>query len=237
MLHTTLNLILTVCGSTLLTSGAVYVIVRFLLKPIWTTLSAYATSYANGQASIDVRIRNLEKLAEEQARLTRTIESIKDEIAADRKSVDDRWAFKKDVYVNLITLLSEFLFQRIEYSTLLTQQEQIDNSDPVRLQEIEKQKAANLDKSAIAYKEYMTHVRIAQLATADKALLSQLLAQRQAMRTPTSAANDEHDQISQEINALSDLLRELARGGRKDLWDTPEPAAGAETAKRPTSTD
>ena len=42
--------------------GAVFAIVKVLLKPIWTILNAYATAYVNGQAAIDVRVRNLKKL-------------------------------------------------------------------------------------------------------------------------------------------------------------------------------
>ena len=49
---------------------------------------------------IDARIERIEKMAEEQAYLTRTVESIKADIAAQVKSRDNRWAFRKDVYLN-----------------------------------------------------------------------------------------------------------------------------------------
>lgn len=45
------------------------------------------------------------------------VESIKDEVAAQAKSRDNRWEFRKEVYTNLIRLAVEFL--RI-YATLLT---------------------------------------------------------------------------------------------------------------------
>lgn len=59
-----------------------------LTETVWTTLNSYATTYANSQASIDVRMRNLDKLAEELACLTRTVESIKAELAAQAKIRD-----------------------------------------------------------------------------------------------------------------------------------------------------
>src|ERR1017187_9210425 len=64
---------------------------------------------AGFEVSPEVRIRNLEKMAEEQAKLTRTVESIKDEIAAQAKSRDNRWEFRKDVYAKLITTIHALL--------------------------------------------------------------------------------------------------------------------------------
>lgn len=209
---------------------ALFVMGRWLLGQITVALNSYLTAYAAETARIDARIERLEKVAEEQAHLTRTVESVKDEIAAQAKSRDNRWAFRKDVYVNLIKLLSEFLFLRLEYMSLLKTQRTIDHCDLAQLKTVEDEKAVNLDRSNVAYKEYMTHVRIAQLAMADNALLAQLLAQRRATGTPASAANDEEKQITQEVEVLSDLLGQLARGGRKDLWGTPGTEAKAEAA-------
>jgi hypothetical protein len=196
---------------------------KWLWRKINAALESYTTAYFNGQAAIDVRIRNLEKLAEEQATLTRTVEGIKGEFAAQAKSRDNRWEFRKDVYVNLIKLLSDFLFLRIEYLALINTQKNIDPAALKQLQEVEKQQKANLDKSAVAYKEYMTQQRIAQLVPADNALLAQFFAQSQITTTiaPFPGADDE--QVNQEVSVLSNLLGQLARGGRKELWDTPEP--------------
>src|ERR1039457_3040879 len=90
--------------------GAVLVLMgKWLLKQITAALNSYVTAYAQETAKIDARIERLEKLAEEQARLTRTVESIKDEIAAQAKRRDNRWEFRKDVYVNLITASHDLL--------------------------------------------------------------------------------------------------------------------------------
>ena len=83
--------LLRLLGNAGLIAVASFILGKWLWGKIDKTLESYATTYATGQAAIDVRIRNLEKLAEEQSRLTRTVETIKDEIAATRKTYDNRW--------------------------------------------------------------------------------------------------------------------------------------------------
>jgi hypothetical protein len=88
---------------------ALFVGGKWLIKRITAALDSYTTAYLQQKAAIDARIERLEQLAEEQARLTRTVESIKDEIAAQAKSRDNRWAFRKDVYVKLVFTISEII--------------------------------------------------------------------------------------------------------------------------------
>jgi hypothetical protein len=54
---------------------------KWLVEQIAVALNSYVTAYAQETARIDARIERLETLADEQARLTRTVESVKDEIA------------------------------------------------------------------------------------------------------------------------------------------------------------
>ena len=77
---------------------ALFVMGKWLLKQIAAAMNSYVTAYAQETGKIDARIKHLEKLADEQAHLTRTVEIIKDEIAAQAKSRDNRWEFQKDVY-------------------------------------------------------------------------------------------------------------------------------------------
>ena len=79
---------------------ALFIIGRWLLNQITAALNSFVTAYAQETAEIDARIERIEKMAEEQAYLTRTVESIKADIAAQVKSRDNRWAFRKDVYLN-----------------------------------------------------------------------------------------------------------------------------------------
>jgi hypothetical protein len=81
---------------------AVVVMGRWLRSKNNTALDSYMTAYGQESARIDARIQHLEKLVEEQARFARTVETIKDDIGAQRKLHDNRWGFRKDVYVRLI---------------------------------------------------------------------------------------------------------------------------------------
>src|ERR1022692_2552736 len=92
---------------------ALFLMGKWLLKQIIAALNSYVTAYAQETAKIDARIERLEKLAEEQARLTRTVESIKDEIAAQAKSRDNRWAFRKEIYCGLIMGIEQSLSQSV----------------------------------------------------------------------------------------------------------------------------
>ncbi len=215
MLNSLLNLVLLTCGSTLLTGAAVIAIGKVLLKSLRKTLEAYATSYAQQKASIDARIANLEKLTEEQARLTRTIESIKDEIAAEAKSRDDRWGFKKEVYTNLINTTTDMISLLAGYFHLDLSLEEQDA--PPEVIETELTQALSEDGEALdtlvaAFERY---AHLAPLATADSV-------------TPLVLASA--DQLSESFNApnavvLAKLLanfialrRSLQTAGRKDLW-------------------
>src|ERR1017187_6146404 len=102
-----LVLLLQIGGTGAVIAVALFIIGKWLLNQITTALKSYVTAYAQQTANIDARMANLEKLAEEQARLTRTVEGIKDDIAAQAKSRDNQWAFKKDVYTNLITTTTD----------------------------------------------------------------------------------------------------------------------------------
>lgn len=229
MLHTTLNLILTVCGSTLFTTGAVFAVVRLLLKPIWTTLSVYATSYANGQASIDVRIRNLERLAEEQARITRAVESIKDEIAAQRKSHDNRWGFKKDIYVNLVKATTELsgYFDRLPTAELNRLVESMTPEDKAKIVERENAKAKSFEQAA---KEFIVHSNLASLAAAENvaAACQRMLT---ALGTVDFTSPEFEAQATKAKLSFEALLLDLYTAGRRDLWDLPPPKIEAQGTK------
>jgi hypothetical protein len=88
---------------------ALFIMGKWLLDRITAALNSYVAAYAQETAKIDTRIEHLEKLAEEQARLTRTVEGIKDEIAAAAKSRDNRWEFRKSMYIGLITAMEQIL--------------------------------------------------------------------------------------------------------------------------------
>src|ERR1022692_655263 len=110
---------------------ALIVMGKWLLKQIAAALNSYVTAYAQETAKIDARIKHLEKLAEEQARLTRTVESIKDQFAAQAKSRDNRWAFRKEIYVHLVNATSRLI--RAEVGLMTCAQSYLKSNDPSEL--------------------------------------------------------------------------------------------------------
>jgi hypothetical protein len=196
---------------------------KWLWKKINAALESYTTAYANGQAAIDVRIRNLEKLAEEQARLTRTVESIKDEIAAGAKSRDNRWAFKKEIYYNLINVTSDLAYVFQDLSAIKQCALDPDFAKEPLAAKLLERRQRNSELLHTVTQKFVTYSRLAPLATADSvsaAILNvgpQHLSEPLALGTPAI-----HKQIQGTVNALTALLTDLQAAGRKDLWGDPE---------------
>lgn len=181
--------------------GAVLLLVLFvmgkwLLKRITAALDSYTTAYLQQKAAIDARIASLEKLVEEQARLTRTVESIKDEIAAQAKSRDNRWEFQKDVYVNLITDTTGLirLYANIKH---LDANARVEALEPFRT----------------ATDTLMTHLCLARLAMADEALVA-LDKTTKDLFTAAEPSSLSDTEFQQKINAYIDLRNLLCVAGR-----------------------
>jgi cell division protein FtsB len=203
---------------------ALIVMAKWLLKQTTAAFNSYVTAYAQETAKIDARIRHLEQLAEEQARLTRTVESIKDEIAAQAKSRDNRWAFRKDVYVNLITASTDLLavlsqkpgLQRMRISGRQLAE------DAAAL--LAKQEESNSAKLADATSRFLLYANLSPLATADnvKALIENV--KHQIAKPVDYGGPNFESQISEKLDIVQSLIQRLWVAGRKDLWDTAETA-------------
>ena len=209
-------------------TGAVLVIAvgvmgRWLWRKIDTAVNAYTGKYLEQKATIDARIANLEKLVEEQARLTRTVESIKDEIAAQRKSRDNRWEFRKDIYVRLITSATEIMGL---YSFILsfrrTLETQMSDEHRKELTEMKRKAYSDLDLKG---REFRLAITLAPLATADATLRPFMDSSIFPGTNPDSP--EYNDAIQDAIKHLNVLLAKLYHAGREDLWGTPEPEATA----------
>ena len=210
---------------------ALWIMGGWLLKRITAALDSYTTAYLQQKAAIDARIANLEKLAAEQARLTRTVESIKDEIAAQAKSRDNRWEFRKEVYVNLITATSGLIRAWSGVATNMSEasrlkHEQIPLTD-LRMAGVIKRLTSDIDDQVAHGDVFATYVSLSPLAIAEDVV---------PLVTSTWERFKELDLSSPELIAanmpekqktLGELLRALQAAGRKDLWGTPEPEAKA----------
>src|ERR1017187_8235640 len=224
-----IHLLIQIAGTAALLAVTGIAMGKWLRKKIDAALESYIMAYVNGQAAIDVRIANLEKLAEEQARLTRTVETIRDEIAAQAKNRDNRWAFRKDVYVNLITATSGLIRAWSGVATNMSEasrlkQEQVPLAD-LRMAGVIKRLNTDIDDQVTHGNAFATYVSLSPLAIAEDVV---------PLVTSTWEKFKELDLSSPELiaanmpekqRALGELLRKLQAAGRKDLWGTPEPEA------------
>ena len=212
---------------------ALFVMGRWLLKRITAALDSYTTAYAQQTASIDARIANLEKLAEEQARLTRTVESIKDEIASEAKSRDNRWAFRKEVYVNLIAATNDLIRAEVALRVCSRRLPQAPaaTSDP---NEESQSSILNIAKLAVeqqtaAAREFVRSASLAPLAMAGS-IVDSIATIRPNITVVSIDDPNSHRLHGEAIDVLSRFLQELQAAGHRDLWGTPESEAKAGAA-------
>jgi cell division protein FtsB len=202
------------CGAVLLL--ALFGIGKWFLKKMNAALDSYVAAYAQQTANIDARIANLEKLAQEQAHLTRTVERIKDEIAAQAKSRDNMWEFRKDVYISLISGIEQILSLNATAFNCLSQNELIPPEMTAKLFD--------------AVKQFSVAANLAPLAASDDVLplVKSSLSTFKLIKDPGVTLSLES---IRDTNLVFIQLRDkIQAAGRKDLWGTPEPGA-------PTTTD
>jgi hypothetical protein len=218
-------------GFTAVLVAALSVMGRWLLRQIAAALSSYLTAYAQETAKIDTRMKHLEQLAEEQARLTRTVESIKDEFVALAKSRDNQWAFRKDVYVNLITASTDLLavlsqkpgLQRMKMSGRQLAEDAGDL--------LAKQEESNSAKLADATSRFLLYANLSPLATADDVMAIIDNVRHQIAKPVDYGGTNLEGQISEKLDIVQSLIQRLWVAGRKDLWDTPKSGVMAEAAR------
>jgi hypothetical protein len=209
---------------------ALFVMGKWLLKRINAALDSYVAAYAQQTANIDARIANLEKLAQEQAHLTRTVEGIKDEIAAGAKNRDNRWAFRKDVYVGLITNVVNLInvHSRI-LSFRTTLRVQGPKEEMEKMNKLLEQAYLDLIERG---NEFNISASLVQIATADTILSS--LNKATGFQLPLPASPEFDAALRDRINNLSQFLTQLHFASRQDLWGTPEPTANVQAATQDT---
>jgi hypothetical protein len=191
---------------------------KWLLKKINAALDSYTTAYLHQKAAIDARIASLEKLVAEQARLTRAVESIKDEIAAKAKSRDNQWEFRKDVYVNLLTSITDVI-------SALAQLHDLQVQFPVKLANPDGDLQKTLEDHRTTFRSasatFNRYAALAPLAIADSVLSVTMALDKQLpaffLSNPERATS-----LLNAIANFNTARYALQVAGRKDLWDTLE---------------
>jgi hypothetical protein len=156
------------------------------------------------------------------------MERIKDEIAAEAKTRDNRWTFRKDIYCS--TLKSTFMvmngYMRVLQSVLLLK----DNNAETRA--AGERMLANAQRDLQLHgTDFLTSGILAPLALADD-LASALEATWKHRLQPVVLNGVDIDAVAlqMEIDRLTTLIGMLIQAGRKDLWGTPEDEAKPDTA-------
>jgi hypothetical protein len=210
---------------------ALFVEGKWLIKRITAALDSYTAAYLQQKAAIDARIASLEGLAEEQARLTRTVEGIKDEIAAQAKSRDNRWAFRKDVYVNLINATTDLIRFYADFRLTLMAAAAMDHNDPEATRHFDQERVEHWNQFRTVTDTLMRHLHLARLATADE-VFPALEQTTKDLLTATDLYSLTPEALTSRIMSYFDLRTRLCDAGRKDLWGTPGDELTAEAAKQ-----
>jgi len=169
---------------------------------VWlTNRSNAATNAANRRHALDV-------------------ERIKDEIAAEAKSRDNRWEFRKDVYVNLIeattTLVSVYSTMKTYHTALLANPPL--TADPLF--------ARKRSETTEAFGQAMTRLNrysdLAPLAMAEDVLPLIREAITEKSEWVEMNSPDHVPYLRRQLALFTELRSKLQAAGRRELWGAPE---------------
>jgi hypothetical protein len=204
MVNSVLVLLYQIGGIWVLVAVTLYLMGRYFLRRVDSILTAYGTAYSQQTASIDARLSRIDKLTDEQSRLTRTVEGVKDDIAAAAKSRDNRWAFRKEAYVNMLNATTDLA---IAFNHLLSHAEGSSQFNPSILQDV-----------ATCGRQFSKYTALADLATADSVRVLVQTVVPQIVATVRQDDPERVKKIRSQIGLLLELKDKLAAEGRKDLW-------------------
>jgi hypothetical protein len=213
-----LTLFIHLGGTATVVLVCLYFMGKWFLGKLNAAIESYVNAYAQESAKIGARIQHLEELAQEQGTLTRTIKTIKDEIAAEAKTRDNRWAFRKDIYVRLITSLLDVTYT---YTRILNNRrgmKRTDISDEYRKHQLQEslQAASELESKV---HEYQITVGRAPLASAD-GIIGPFNENVKAVEEDLPDNIDDDSLIENLIEQNEKMLTKLHEAGRKELWPT-----------------
>jgi hypothetical protein len=162
------------------------------------------------------------------------LEIAKDEIAAEARSRDSRWAFRKEVYVNLISATSAMIRASSGVAINASQYVQLKQEGVQTTDERMTAALKQLKHFGDAYQTnsdvFGTYVSLAPLAIAEDVVPLVFKAWETLnpfdIETPEFVAAN----VAKHVEALGDLTRKLWVAGRKDLWGTREEKAKDEAA-------
>ena len=160
------------------------------------------------------------------------LEIAKAEIAAKYRSQDNRWAFRKDVYVNLITATSGLIraWSGIAANMRVANQLKQEGTPltDIRMTGVIQRLTSDINGQEAHGATFATYVSLSPLAIAEDVVPLVTTTWESFKDLDLSAPELIAANMPEKQKALGELLRKLQAAGRKDLWGTPEPEAKTE---------
>jgi hypothetical protein len=193
-------------------------VLMMVLKVILPTI--LGAGLGAGITLYGIRQNNKHNAAENAANRKHQLEmeTAKAEIAAKYRSQDRRWAFRKDVYVNLLKASTDLI------GTISI----MAGTHPVNKISDAEWPGLILDFRRAA-RDFTVYNRLASLATEE---IDRLVNELNVGPWPHRFSAKFRSRMEAKIPVLQDFVQQLQAAGRRDLWGTPEPEAKAEAAKQ-----
>jgi hypothetical protein len=158
------------------------------------------------------------------------VEIAKADIAAKYRSQDNRWAFRKDVYVNLLNDTTSLIRFYANYRLTHADAQLVDSANTEAVLRVEREKLEHWRELRTVTDALMNHFYLARLATADEVFGSLERATGDLLSSPDLYSLDT-EALTRKIAAYGEFRRLLCDAGRKDLWGTPELEGKADDEK------
>jgi hypothetical protein len=191
-----------------------------------------------GLALFGVWVTNKRNAAENAANRENQLrlEIAKDKIAAEAKSRDNRWAFRKDVYSGLIRTICNILMDYNE--GLAINRVYLEHfNDPQVMADFAHELKDRNPRTRAAANDFFIYSNLSPLAMASWVVekITEVVPVVNPQSDGDLTSPDYAQTVAVEMKALNSLLNLICEAGRKDLWDTPEAEAKTEAATRPES--
>jgi len=208
--------------------------VQMPLESIWTTLvklaipTILAAGLGAGLALYGVGKTNKHNEAENAANRKHQLqlEIAKAEIAAKYRSRDNQWAFRKDVYVNILTTC-DALVNALDAVAEIQRTINAKGPGHEALLPLQLESMNNIVRHQ---EEFSRYALLAPLAMAEH--VAPLVANATKEQQSAENLDDPNacDALRKRAKMLMDLISALQKAGRKDLWPEPD-ARGAGTSQ------
>ena len=157
------------------------------------------------------------------------VEIAKAEIAAKYKSQDNRWEFRKGVYVNLLDATTQLIRFYANYRLTNANGLVLETTDAEAAHQAERERLEQWKHLSSINDNMMYLFYLAILATADKVFPALTTTTKDLLTAPDPHLMDT-EALTRKIAAYSAFRDLLCKAGRKDLW--PELEAKADTNKQ-----